>query len=78
MSSERILPKILEMKIEEFDFSIRTEKALKSSKISNVKELISKTKPEILSLRNLGQKGYEEIVQKLQTLGLSLRKTDNF
>ena len=69
--------KVLEMTIEELDLSVRSFNCLKRAGIDNVEDLISKTEEEMIKVRNLGKKSLEEVILKLQSLGLAFRKTED-
>lgn len=69
--------KALEMTIEELDLSVRSFNCLKRAGINTVQELISKSEEEMMKVRNLGRKSLEEVVNKLASLGFSLRKDDD-
>lgn len=64
--------KVLEMTVEELDLSVRSYNCLKRASINTVEDLISKTEADMMKVRNLGKKSLEEVVQKLEQLGLSL------
>lgn len=68
--------KVLEMTIEELDFSVRSFNCLKRANINTVEDLISKTEEEMIKVRNLGRKSLEEVVHKLAMMGLSLANDD--
>lgn len=68
--------KLLEMTIEEFDLSVRSFNCLKRAGIHTAQELASKTEDEMMKVRNMGRKSLEEVVAKLDDLGLSLRKSE--
>jgi DNA-directed RNA polymerase subunit alpha len=68
--------KVLEMTIEELELSVRSYNCLKRAGINTVQELCSKTEEEMMKVRNLGRKSLEEVQEKLQELGLALRKED--
>ena len=68
--------KVLEMSIEELDLSVRSYNCLKRAGINTVEDLACKTEEEMMKVRNLGRKSLEEVVAKLEELGLSLRKSD--
>ena len=68
--------KLLDMSIEELDLSVRSYKCLKRAGINTVGELIMKTEDDMMKVRNLGKKSLEEVDEKLNSLGLSLRKFD--
>jgi DNA-directed RNA polymerase subunit alpha len=60
------------MPVEQLDLSVRTMNCLRRSNITTVGELIGKGPKELLKLRNFGQKSYQEIEERLSTIGLSL------
>lgn len=68
--------KVLEMTIEEMDLSVRSFNCLKRVGINNVDDLTSKTEDEMIKVRNLGRKSLEEVIQKLDLLGLKLKSDD--
>ncbi len=68
--------KILEITIEELDLSVRSYNCLKRAGINTVEELIMRNEVEMMKVRNLGKKSLEEVQQKLEALGLSLRTDD--
>jgi DNA-directed RNA polymerase subunit alpha len=68
--------KILEITIEELDLSVRSYNCLKRAGINTVEELIMRNEEEMMKVRNLGKKSLEEVQQKLEALGLGLRRDD--
>ena len=68
--------KVLEMTIEELDLSVRSFNCLKRAGIDTVEDLISKTEDDMIKVRNLGRKSLEEVIQKLHSLGLDLKKVE--
>lgn len=74
---ETIKEKVLEMTIEELDMSVRSFNCLKRAGIDTVEDLTNKTEEDMIKVRNLGKKSLEEVIQKLQSLGLSLKKADD-
>lgn len=68
--------KKLEMTIEELDLSVRSYNCLKRAGINTVQELTDKTEADMMRVRNLGRKSLEEVKNKLNDLGLSLRQED--
>lgn len=68
--------KVLEMTIEELDLSVRSFNCLKRAGINTVGELTNKTESDMMKVRNLGKKSLEEVTNKLDSLGFSLRKDD--
>ena len=69
--------KVLEMTIEELDLSVRSFNCLKRANINTVEDLISKTEDEMMKVRNLGRKSLEEVINKLNMMGLSLASEDS-
>lgn len=69
--------KVLEMTIEELDLSVRSYNCLKRAGINTVEDLISKTEEDMMKVRNLGRKSLEEVLQKLNALGLSLAPSED-
>lgn len=67
---------ILEMTVEELDLSVRSFNCLKRANIHKVEDLISKSEEEMMRVRNLGRKSLDEVIAKLNSLGLSLRRED--
>ena len=41
-----------------------------------MQELCSRTEEEMMKVRNLGRKSLEEVIEKLERLGLDLRQED--
>lgn len=68
--------KILEMNIEDLDLSVRSYNCLKRASVNTVGDLADKTEEEMMKVRNLGRKSLEEVIQKLESLGLSLKKDE--
>lgn len=68
--------KMLEMTIEELDLSVRSYNCLKRAGINTVQELTNKSEADMMKVRNLGRKSLVEVKNKLEALGLSLRKED--
>ena len=68
--------KVLEMTIEELDLSVRSFNCLKRAGINTVEDLTCTTEEDMMKVRNLGRKSLEEVIQKLQAMGLSLAKSE--
>jgi DNA-directed RNA polymerase subunit alpha len=65
--------------IEELELSVRAYNCLKRARINTLRELLEiiNQRPEDLKkIKNLGQKTYEEIVEKVEKLGFELNKVD--
>ena len=68
--------KVLEMTIEDLDMSVRSFNCLKRAGIDTVEDLTNRTEEDMIKVRNLGKKSLEEVIQKLHSLGLELRKEE--
>ena len=68
--------KILEMTIEELELSVRSFNCLKRAGISTVEDLANKTEAEMLKVRNLGKKSFDEVTNKLHSLGLDFAEEE--
>ena len=69
--------KVLEMTIEELDLSVRSYNCLKRAAINTVEDLINKSEEDMMKVRNLGRKSLEEVINKLNGLGLYLKKEED-
>ena len=63
----------LELPIEELDLSERPRNCLKRARVDTIGQLVQKTEDDLLAITNFGSKSLEEVVQKLDERGLSLR-----
>ena len=68
--------KVLEMSIEELELSVRSFNCLKRAGIATVEDLISKSETDMMKVRNLGKKSFDEVKAKLHSLGLDFAKED--
>ena len=68
--------KLLETSIEDMELSPRSSNCLKRANINTIEDLVKKSKNDMLKVRNLGSKSLEEIIFKLEALGLSLRQDE--
>ena len=68
--------KVLEMNIDELELSVRSYNCLKRAGINTVEELCSRASDDMMKVRNLGRKSLEEVLQKLEELGLRLRESE--
>ena len=73
---ETVKEKILEMTIEELDMSVRSFNCLKRAGINTVEDLTNKTEEDMIKVRNLGKKSLEEVIAKLHSLGLDLKREE--
>jgi DNA-directed RNA polymerase subunit alpha len=63
----------LDLPIEDLDLSERPRNCLKRGQINTIGELLLKSTDDLLNITNFGQKSLDEIIQKLDERGLSLR-----
>ena len=68
---------ILKMVIEDVDLSVRSYNCLKRANIHTVEDLTKKTEDDMLKVRNLGRKSLDEVIAKLESYGLSLKKQED-
>lgn len=61
-----------DVRIEELDFSVRTYNCLKKANIQTVADLARTTEEELMNIRNFGRKSLVEVVEKLNSMSLSL------
>lgn len=69
--------KLLEMSIEDMDLSVRSYNCLKRANINTVEDLTKKSEEDMLKVKNLGRKSLDEVINKLTSYGLSLRKQED-
>lgn len=69
--------KVLEMSVEDLDLSVRSYNCLKRAGIHTVEDLIKRTEEDMLKVRNLGRKSLEEVIKKLEDLGLALKAQED-
>ncbi len=65
--------KLMTMSIEDMDLSVRSYNCLKRAGINTVEDLIHKSEEDMLKVKNLGRKSLDEVIHKLESLGLSLK-----
>lgn len=63
----------LELPIEELDLSERPRNCLKRARVDTIGMLVQKTEDDLLAITNFGSKSLDEVTQKLDERGLSLR-----
>ena len=68
--------KVLEMSIEELELSVRSFNCLKRAGIATVEDLTNKSETDMMKVRNLGKKSFDEVTAKLHSLGLDFSKED--
>ena len=63
----------LDLAIEELDLSERPRNCLKRARVDTIGQLVQKSEDDLLAITNFGSKSLDEVVQKLDERGLSLR-----
>ena len=63
----------LDHAIEDLDLSERPRNCLKRAQVNTIGELLLKSEEDLLNITNFGQKSLDEIIQKLDERGLTLR-----
>jgi DNA-directed RNA polymerase subunit alpha len=66
----------LDLRIEDLDLSERPRNCLKRAQINTIGELVDRTPEDLLGITNFGQKSLDEVIQRLDERGLSLRTKD--
>jgi len=66
----------LDLAIEDLDLSERPRNCLKRAQVNTVGELLLKSEDDLLAVTNFGQKSLDEVIQKLDERGLSLKHRD--
>ena len=59
--------------VEELELSERPRNCLKRARVDTIGQLVQKTEDDLLAITNFGSKSLDEVVQKLDERGLSLR-----
>ena len=62
----------LDLPIEALDLSERPRNCLRRAQVKTVGELVERTSDDLLNITNFGQKSLDEVIAKLDELGLSL------
>ena len=68
---------IYSIPIDNLDFSCRAYNCLSRAGIKTVDDLAVRTAWDIINIRNLGIKAFEEVIFKLKSLGITLEYTDD-
>ncbi|MDA8072265.1 MAG: DNA-directed RNA polymerase subunit alpha [Actinomycetota bacterium] len=66
----------LDLPIEDLDLSERPRNCLKRAQVNTIGELVQRTADDLLTITNFGQKSLDEVTQRLDERGLSLRVKD--
>lgn len=63
----------LDKQIEDLDLSVRSYNCLKRAGIHSVRQLVEYSENDLLNIRNFGVKSIEEVKDKLEAMGLTLK-----
>jgi DNA-directed RNA polymerase subunit alpha len=66
----------LDLPIEDLDLSERPRNCLKRAQVNTIGELVERTPDDLLAITNFGQKSLDEVIQRLDERGLSLRSKE--
>lgn len=69
--------KVLETTLEELDLSVRSYNCLKRAGINTVQDLTTRSENDMMKVRNLGRKSLEEVIAKLDSMGLCLAANED-
>jgi len=64
--------RLLETRIDDMDFSVRTLNCLRKEGIATVGELVERSESDLMQIRNFGRKSLNEVKAKLKEMELSL------
>ncbi len=70
--------KLYEKPIEEMELSVRSYNCLKRAGIETIGDLAKKSRAEMMKVRNMGAKSMEEVIAKLEALGIVLEGNENY
>jgi len=59
--------------IEDLELSVRAYNCLKRASINSMAELLKKSEHDLLNIKNFGKKSSDEVIEKLQSVGLYLQ-----
>ena len=65
---------MFEVAIEDLDFGVRAFNVLKRHGLNTIGDIAALTKAELREVRNIGKKSYEEVINKLEELGITLKE----
>ena len=76
VETEEIKPEDSDAPIHDLELSIRSENCLLRGGIQTIGELLSKSREELLKIRNLGKISLKEILDRLEVLGYELKPSE--
>ena len=60
--------------LEALELSVRTYNILKRAGVGTIEQLVGRSQNEVIRIRGMGSRSYNEIVEHLEARGLSLRR----
>lgn len=66
----------LDMSVDDLELSVRAFNCLKRAGINTVEDLLNKTEQDLLKVRNMGQKSFDEVTNKIHSMGLEFKKEE--
>lgn len=66
--------RVLEYRVEDMDFSVRTYNCLRKENVESLGELIQRSETDLMEIRNFGKKSLNEVKDKLASLHLRLKE----
>lgn len=63
-----------EKEIAELELDVRTYNCLKRAGINTINDLCNRTKDDVMCVRNLGRKSLENLLSKMELLGLRFKE----
>jgi hypothetical protein len=70
---EKVRSNLLDTALEDVELSVRTSNCLRKENINTLGELITRTESELLGIRNLGKRSFDEVMERLAQYNLHLR-----
>jgi DNA-directed RNA polymerase subunit alpha len=65
--------KVFNISVEELELSVRSYNCLKRANINSLADLLCLSDIDLMNIKNFGKKSAEEVLEKLETLGYSLK-----
>ena len=72
----RTIKEVMDIKVENFDLSVRSTNCLKRAGVETLSQLTSLDNNTLNNMKNFGKKSMEEIISKLQSLELTFNMTE--
>lgn len=72
----RTIREVMDLKIDDLEFSVRCRNCMKNMQVETLSDLTSHSAEEISKTRNVGKRSIEEINSKLAEIGLAWKMTD--